>query len=310
MSVEGLYTPDGERTLASPQAAHQLLLAWYDASARDLPWRGARDPYAILVSEVMLQQTQVERVVPKYTAFLQRFPTLATLAAAPTAEVIRAWAGLGYNRRAVNLQRLAGVVVSDHGGALPDTVERLRTLPGVGRYTAAAVACFAFGRREPVVDTNVRRVLARLCREAPSTPVAEEQRAARYLPRERAGDWNQALMDLGATICRAQAPTCPVCPLRAICPSRGLTVRERTLRYVAGASVPFERTDRYLRGRIIAALRGLSGGTALCLSAVAEQLGHDTPAQRQRLRRLAADLARDGLLTLGVGDDPDLRLPE
>jgi A/G-specific adenine glycosylase len=174
----------------------ELLLDWYARECRDLPWRRTRDPYAILVSEVMLQQTQVERVIPRYVEWLERWPTADTLAAAPLADVIRAWQGLGYNRRGVNLHR-AAQVVADHGW--PDD---LTELPGVGPYTAAAVGNFAFGRAELPVDTNVERVRAR-------TGVTFTPNAA------------QALMDLGATICLARIPRCERCPLATACPSRG-----------------------------------------------------------------------------------------
>jgi A/G-specific adenine glycosylase len=172
------------------------LLAWYAETARDLPWRRTRDPYAILVSEVMLQQTQVERVLPRYLTWLRRWPTVEALAAATRAEVIREWQGLGYNRRAVNLHR-AVRQVAERGWP-----EDLTELPGVGRYTADAVACFALGRNVLPVDTNVARV------------------------QERTGepfdaDCSQALMDLGATVCLARVPRCGICPLAAHCPSRG-----------------------------------------------------------------------------------------
>jgi A/G-specific adenine glycosylase len=174
----------------------QLLLAWFSEHARDLPWRRTRDPYSILVSEVMLQQTQVERVVPRYLRWLERWPTAQALADASTADVIREWQGLGYNRRAVNLKRAAEHVAA-HGW--PDD---LTELPGVGPYTGAAVANFAFGRPVLPVDTNVRRVQERT--GADFGPVAA-----------------QALMDLGATICLARVPRCGVCPLADECPSRG-----------------------------------------------------------------------------------------
>jgi A/G-specific adenine glycosylase len=173
-----------------------LLLAWFDRTGRDLPWRGTRDPYAILVSEVMLQQTQVERVIPRYLAWLRRWPTVEALAAAPGADVIRAWQGLGYNRRAVNLHRTAQHVARD-GWPLD-----LTSLPGVGTYTAAAIRNFARGEPILPIDVNVSRVLERTGRQF--TPAAA-----------------QALMDLGATICLARVPRCGRCPLAAGCPSRG-----------------------------------------------------------------------------------------
>ena len=202
------------RTLARVEP---LLLEWYRSSARDLPWRRIRDPYAILVSEVMLQQTQVERVVPRYLAWLERWPNAESLAAATTADVIREWQGLGYNRRAVNLHRAAQAVARD---GWPDD---LTELPGVGPYTAAAVRCFAFGEDVLPTDVNVERVLRR-------TGHAFSAASA------------QALMDLGATICLARIPRCGACPLALACPSRG--TRDQPSRKQG----PFEGSFRQRRG--------------------------------------------------------------
>jgi A/G-specific adenine glycosylase len=188
----------------------KALLDWYEASGRDLPWRRTHDPYAILVSEVMLQQTQVARVVPRYEAWLERWPTAQELAEAELADVIRAWAGLGYNRRAVNLHRCA-TIVADRGG-FPRKPSELQRLPGVGPYTAAALACFAFGEQVTAPDTNARRVLGRVVGDVEVPP-----------PPGRAYEWNQALFDLGSTICIARRPRCELCPLSATCPSRGMT---------------------------------------------------------------------------------------
>jgi A/G-specific adenine glycosylase len=199
------------------------LLAWFSAYGRDLPWRRTRDPYAILVSEVMLQQTQVERVVPRWLAWLERWPSAAALAAAPAADVIRAWQGLGYNRRALNLHRAARHV-AEHGW--PDD---LTELPGVGRYTADAVAAFALGAAVLPEDTNVRRV--------------QERTAHRFGP-----ECGQALMDLGATVCLARVPRCGACPLAARCPSRGR--RFEPLRKQG----PFEGSFRQRRARLLRAV--------------------------------------------------------
>jgi len=204
----------------------ELLLDWYAEQGRELPWRATRDPYAILVSEVMLQQTQAARVAPRWVAWLERWPTAAALAAAPTGEVLREWQGLGYNRRALSLQRAARVV-AERGW--PDD---LTELPGVGPYTAAAVACFAFGRPELPVDVNVRRVQERTGADFDHTCA-------------------QALMDLGATVCIARVPRCGECPLAAGCPSRGR--RFEPLRKQS----PFEGSFRQRRG---AALRALLDG--------------------------------------------------
>jgi A/G-specific adenine glycosylase len=218
-------TTPGSQAAARRDAAHERLLAWYAANGRDLPWRHTRDPYAILVSEVMLQQTQVERVLPKYREFLERFPTLAVLAAAPASEVIRAWAPLGYNVRAVRLQQIARQVVNECGGALPETVDGLLALKGIGRYTAGAVACFAFGAPVATVDTNIRRVLWRVFRGVEPAVWPAGQASAREalalaewaLPEGSAYDWQQALMDLGATVCASRRPACERCPLASCC---------------------------------------------------------------------------------------------
>jgi A/G-specific adenine glycosylase len=188
----------------------QLVLAWYSQHQRDLPWRHTHDPYAILVSEVMLQQTQVSRVVPRYLAWLERWPDAKALAAATPAEVIEAWSGLGYNRRAINLHRCAQSVTAL--GGFPREQTQLRALPGVGPYTAAAIACFAFGEQVAAPDVNARRVLGRAFGDPDLPP-----------PPGRAYEWNQALFDLGSGICIARRPRCEHCPLAAGCPSAGMT---------------------------------------------------------------------------------------
>ncbi len=198
------------------------LLAWFDSAKRDLPWRRTKDPYAIWLSEVMLQQTQVVTVIPYYQRFLARFPDVRALAAAPLPELLSLWSGLGYYSRARNLHRCAQQVVQEHGGAFPRTAAALRELPGFGRYTAGAVASIAFGEATPLVDGNVARVLSRLfvvegapgdkAREAKLWALAEQ-----LVPGERPGDLNQALMELGALVCRTDNPTCLLCPLRERC---------------------------------------------------------------------------------------------
>ncbi len=234
-----IATPDLPASLAPDAEAHRDtvhrdLLAWYAAEGRaHLPWRHTRDPYAILVSEVMLQQTQVDRVLPKYAEFLDRFPTLEALAAAPTAEVIKTWASLGYNVRAVRLQQIAQQAVERYGGTLPGTLDELLALKGIGRYTAGAIACFAFGLHVATVDTNIRRVLWRVFRgiEPVAWPAGEASArdaltlAQWALPDDRAYDWQQALMDLGAGICLARRPRCERCPLRLSCAAFAETAR-------------------------------------------------------------------------------------
>jgi A/G-specific adenine glycosylase len=222
------------------------LLRWYDRSARDLPWRRTRDPYAILVSEVMLQQTGVGRVLPAYAAFIERFPTLASLSRASLAEVLRAWSGLGYNRRARDLHRIAQL----HPRALPGTRDGLDELPGVGAYTAGAVSCFSRGESVAFADTNVRRVLGR----ALLGRIATEREAValdeQLVPRVDPDRWHHALMDLGATVCLARTPRCDACPIATGCRSRGRVVRAAPRRQAA-----FATSDRRVRGRIVAVLR-------------------------------------------------------
>jgi A/G-specific adenine glycosylase len=212
---------------SNPRASafRRRLAAWYRSAARDLPWRRTRDPYAILVSEFMLQQTQVQRVLDFYPRFLARYPTVDRLAHARPAAVREAWDGLGYYRRAANLHRLAKVVVREYDGRLPADVATLRTLPGVGAYTAGAVACFAYERPEPTVDTNVARVLARAF-EGRRTAAKDGRTlkrltalAARVQPRRGKDVWtfNQALMELGALICAARNPKCGACPVSGHC---------------------------------------------------------------------------------------------
>lgn len=198
----------------------RALLDHYDARRRSLPWRGERDPYRVLVSEVMLQQTRVETVLGYYDTWLERFPDVEALAAATPDDVLKAWEGLGYYRRARNLQGAARVVREELGGELPSTYEGLRALPGVGEYTAGAVASIAFGEQVPAVDGNVRRVLSRLYDEpAPTAPWLRE-RAGELVDPVRPGDWNQALMELGATVCTPRGPRCDRCPVAEWCLAR------------------------------------------------------------------------------------------
>ena len=234
--------------------ARAAVLAWYDARGRTLPFRGHQDPYAILVSEVMAQQTQISRVAGQWATFMAAFRSLESLAEAPTADVLRAWRGLGYNRRALNLQRAARVIVSEHGGRVPSNLDELLRLPGVGPYTARAVAALAFGQAVGPVDTNVRRVLARLMGADHTTSARDLQSIAdRSVPPARPADWTHALMDLGATVCRANAPRCAECPAASWCRSAKRVQRRRARAVAAGGT--FASTSRWLRGRILDQLR-------------------------------------------------------
>lgn len=213
------------RLKESVEPLRQRLLGWYEQHARDLPWRNETNPYRVWVSEVMLQQTQVATVTPYYQRFLQRFPTLADLAAAPLEGVLKAWEGLGYYARARNLHRAAQEIVEKEGGILPQHYHELRRLPGFGDYTAGAVASIAFGEVVPAVDGNVKRVLARLF--AVETDISQKETvqtlreiAAALVDPTQPGDWNQALMELGATVCLPRAPRCPLCPVNDVCEAR------------------------------------------------------------------------------------------
>jgi A/G-specific adenine glycosylase len=202
------------------------LLAWYRANGRKLPWRGTRDPYRVLVSEIMLQQTQVERVKDYYRRFVRRYPTFDDLADAPEPAVRESWEGLGYYARARNLQATARIVVAEHGGRLPADSQAIRRLPGIGRYTAGAVLSIAYGQGEPILDTNAARVLTRVFSVRTRRGKSALQRrlwelARSVTPADQAGDFNQAIMDLGATVCRARSPHCPVCPVRSDCSAHG-----------------------------------------------------------------------------------------
>jgi A/G-specific adenine glycosylase len=301
--------PDDSARLAALQSG---LLAWYEANRRDLPWRRTRDPYHILLSEMMLQQTQVPRVIPRYVAWLERFPTLEALAAAPTADVLREWSGLGYNSRAVRLQAIARQVVAEHGGRMPREVEELRALPGIGDYTARAVACFAYERDVPVLDTNVKRVLHRVLvgPDAPKPQLTDRQSwalAERAVPAGRGYDWNQGLMDFGSSVCTARKPACLVCPLRDICkaaPYIGTALAEqgtarRRVAQAGGTATPFTSTNRYFRGQVLRALGGLGAGESLDLAALGPRVKAEyVEADRDWLYALVTGLHRDGLVVV------------
>lgn len=305
---------------------HTLLLRWYASEQRDLPWRATSDPYAILVSEIMLQQTQVDRVLPKYQQFLAAFPTLEALAEAPTSKVISVWAPLGYNTRAVRLQSIAQQVVAEYHGQIPDTIEELLKLKGIGRYTAGAIACFAYHKQVATVDTNIRRVLHRifLGLEHPQPKVDDGQMlqlAEQVLPQGQAYAWNQALMDMGATICTSTNPLCPDCPLQEVCQAytdmsqysffpSGSVLRQ--LRKVAEKktgyqTTPFTSTNRYFRGRIIDHLRLLADDQRVTLSELGAKIkpefcDEDLPW----IQKLVQGLAKDGLLDYA---EDGVRLP-
>jgi A/G-specific adenine glycosylase len=273
---------------------HAPLLRWYDAHARDLPWRRTTaTPWGVLVSEFMLQQTPVARVLPVYDAWLARWPRPADLAAEPSGEAIRAWGRLGYPRRAIRLHAAATAITERHGGEVPEDADALLALPGVGDYTASAVLAFAFGRRRPVLDTNVRRVLGRVMSgtEFPPTSVTAAERvvATDLLPddEQTAATWSVALMELGALVCTASGPRCTECPVQDSC-------RWRTAGHPAYDGPPrrgqaWAGSDRQCRGRLMAIAREATGP----VSTRALDLAWPDAVQRERC---LSSLVGDGLL--------------
>ena len=270
-----------------------LILDFYERNARDLPWRrAAATPWAVLVSEVMLQQTPVTRVLPVYEQWLERWPAPPDLAAEPAGEAIRAWGRLGYPRRALRLHGAAVAITADHGGQVPATVEELLGLPGIGEYTARAVAAFAFGARVPVVDTNVRRVLSRAVRgvDEPraSATAADRAEMATLLPPDPAvaARFSVAVMELGALVCTAVSPSCDRCPLLARCAWRRSGAAAGVARRPVQA---WHGTDRQARGRMMALLRGSAGPVDLL-----ELL--DSTEDAVQARRCLDSLLADGLV--------------
>jgi A/G-specific adenine glycosylase len=290
------------------------VLRWYAAHARDLPWRrpGA-SPWSVLVSEIMLQQTPVARVLPAHAAWLARWPTPPSLAAAAPGDAVRQWGRLGYPRRALWLHASARILTDEHGGQVPASVQALRELPGVGGYTAAAVASFAFGQRHAVLDTNVRRVLARLVRgvEVPprSTSAAEVALAEALLPAppRRAARWSVAVMELGALVCTAASPDCASCPVTRQCAWRRAGSPAAAAR--PAAQPRYAGSDRECRGRLLGVLREAAGPVP------GARLDAAWPDQAQRARALSALIA-DGLAEAlehrmyALPGHPDTRPPD
>ena len=276
---------------------HASIFSWITPRLRQLPWRDTRDPWHVLVSEVMLQQTGVSRAMPKWQMFIDAFATPADCAGAPLGDVLRLWQGLGYPRRARNLQAAARVIVEQHDGLTPSTLDELLALPGIGPYTARAVLAFAFEEDAAVVDTNIARVLARF--HGRTLKARDAQKLADdWVPQGEAWLWNQALMDLGATICRPQ-PTCDECPLSEKCSWRGTgTDPSVGSAGVSVAQARFEGSDRQARGRLIKQL----GECAVPIHAVAEIMDRSA----EIAMRLVDDLISDGLI---IRQNGELLLP-
>lgn len=299
-----------------PTAARDAILAWYEATGRDLAFRATSDPYAVLVSELMAQQTQAARAADAWTGWMARWPTVQALADAPVADVLRAWAGLGYNRRALSLHRAAQAIVAEHGGVVPADVAALEALPGIGPYTARAVAAIAFRVPVGAVDTNVRRVLGRVAAGAPEalTPGEIQALADAVVPRERPDAWTHALMDLGARLCRPASPRCGDCPAAAWC---RYAVGERPAVGAASGGAhahrpqparrpepPFPSTRRWLRGRIMARARDAEDGAWVAYpDAIGEHPAH-------AVREAVMTLAAEGLVEAREGEGgTEARLP-
>ena len=281
---------------SSDSAMVGSVIEWFAAQARDLPWRDpACSPWGVLVSEVMLQQTPVSRVEPVWREWMRRWPTAKDLAAEPQAEAVRAWGRLGYPRRAQRLWRCAAAIVERHDGEVPSDADALRALPGIGEYTAAAVRTFAFGERDVVLDTNVRRVIGRAWRGEPHPTAhltrAERDAAAALVPQDalEAAAWNAGAMELGALVCGARTPVCEECPLERDCAWVG--AGRPGLGVSTGRTQSWHGTDRQVRGRIMALLRDADGPVTL---ASHDQLQDVDPAQ---LARCVSSLEADALVT-------------
>ncbi len=320
-SGAGARYPQAVTVPLLPAEARDALLDWFDATGRAFPFRAVRDPYAILVSETMAQQTQIARASERWGTFMARFPTVDALAEASPADVLREWRGLGYNRRAINLQRAAREIVARHDGTVPDDLRALEALPGVGPYTARAVAALAFGRRVGAVDTNVRRVLGRVVGGISELAPRELQAIADdAVPGDRPGDWTHALMDVGATICRPARPDCAACPVQPWCRyavEPALTVAiaaavepgapagspsgRRRIRTTRG--LPFPSTTRWLRGRLLDRLRDATDEGWIAVDPPLGQHGPDA------ILHALESMAGDGLIERHPADPMRARLP-
>lgn len=272
-----------------PEALHTELLTWGVPRLRDLPWRNTRDPWAVLVAEVMLQQTQTQRVIPKWLTFLDAFPTAEACASAPLGDVLRRWEGLGYPRRARNLHQTAALVAIEHGGRWPTELAVLLALPGIGPYTARAVLAFAFEADVAIVDTNVARILARVSGRS-LTARAVQAMADDWLAPGESWVWNQTMLDLGATVCTARSPRCADCPIASRCAWQRSGTADPDPAVgsagVSGVQSRFEGSDRQLRGRL---LRALAQGPIEATSAAAIAGILDGPRAARVLESLIAD---------------------
>jgi len=289
-----LKKPTNKNTINSPANYRELVQAlfkWFRNNKRELPWRDTNNPYYILISEVMLQQTQVEHVIPKYEAFLQVFPSISHLASASKADVLKIWSGLGYNNRALRLHQLATTVKNQYGGELPTTAKELEQLPGIGRYTASAVASFAFKERIPIVDTNIQRIFGRAFPTLKSKHDSWEIAYA-LLPKTHCDSWNQALMELGSLICTSSLPKCDICPWSKWCPRHIISPTKKKIRKSEPSFLGIPR--RIYRGKIV---KLLIQHNSLTPHKLLQLLSLDS-AHLSWLMKLLKQMEKDGLLQI------------
>ncbi len=272
------------------QEIPQTILLWYKKNGRQLPWRQTTDPYRILVSEMMLQQTQVDRVIPKYYAFLEQFPTASSLADAQTADVLKMWSGLGYNRRALYLQKCAQTIKQKHNGNFPETTEELLMLPGLGKYTAAAVQSFANNKDVVVIDVNIERIFKRIFYEKVESAEAIAQH---MLPKNESRNWHNALMDIGALFCSAKNPKCNLCPVKNMCAAANNKERIEAT-WKKKKVVPFKDSDRIVRGTILKLLTTKDNQKVDEL--YAQLLNQNIKREREKFEEIILQLEKDGLI--------------
>jgi len=299
--MPALSDPPAITGLSRSKVASRRILRWYARHGRRLPWRDIRDPYKILIAEIMLHQTQVNRVLRLYAGFLKRFPTFRALASARQSEVVVAWKGMGYNNRAVRLHRLAKELVDQRNGRLPRHIDEWQELPGIGKYTAHALVVSVYRDDQPVVDVNIRRVFSRLFWKMRTTDATQRDGdiwalAAQVIPRRRGYRWMQALMDLGATICTARSPRCGECPVSSICASRLTMTAARPVQRKQEPSM-HGIPNRIYRGRIVETLR--TSPRPLLVRQIGPRLLPDYGARhRTWLRKLIEGLSNDGLVSV------------
>lgn len=289
------------------------MIQWYRSKGRDLPWRNTRDPYAIFIAELMLQQTQVNRVIPKWHSFLSLYPNWTSLASAPPADLIRQWVGLGYNNRIIRARKTAQIVQEQYQGCLPSKPQLLEALPGIGKYTSSAIQCFAFNKSVPVVDVNVNRVLTRFYGiKAPQAPGYIRELANQALPKKDSYDWNQGLMDIGASICKAKTINCAMCPLTKSCSTSSVgTTPMISLSKVSQSK--YLGSNRYYRGKILSFLKLRIQNDKLDLDQLSTALRQTTKDNNmEQIKKALQGLQRDELVDLhpNAKEPTHVSLPE